>query len=209
MYQPPAFKETREDVMLEAINEHPLATLVSHSDDGIVANHLPMVVEQHDSKLFLNAHLARANNLIDACPDGQEALAIFQGPAHYISASLYPSKKIDGKVVPTYNYVVVHARGILRYKHDLRWKLGHLNALTDNMEAGRAEPWAVSDAPADFLARQLKGIYGLELEVTDLVGKWKVSQNRKDADKHAVADGLETETTASAPAMASLVRPAN
>lgn len=191
MYQPPAFKEIRKDVLLDAIARHPLATLVCNTNDGLTANHLPMMANEDGKQL--HAHLSRGNDLIDQCENGVDALAIFQGPAHYISAGWYPGKNEHGKEVPTFNYVVVHAHGKLRFKHDAKWKLSHLKSLTDKMEYGRETPWSVSDAPAEYLARQLKGLYGLEFEITELVGKWKMSQNRKDVDKLAVVEGLHDD----------------
>jgi len=204
MYQPPAFKETRQDVLLEAIAQNPLATLVCNTEAGITANHLPMIVNLDGSQL--HAHLSRGNDLVEQCADGVEALAIFQGPAHYVSAGWYPGKKEHGKEVPTFNYVVVHAHGKLRFKHDADWKLAHLHALTDKMEYGRAEPWSVSDAPADYLDRQLKGLYGLAFEVTELVGKWKMSQNRKDTDRAAVVNGLQSDGDAAAMQAAAIIQ---
>lgn len=204
MYQPPAFKETRRDVLLEAIAKHPLATLVCNTADGITANHLPMVVD--GDKTQLHAHLSRGNELYQQCEDGVEALAIFQGPAAYISADWYPGKQEHGKEVPTYNYVVVHVRGKLHFRHEASWKLHHLKSLTDMMEYGRATPWSLSDAPADYVARQLKGLYGLELEITEMAGKWKMSQNRKDADKLAVAEKLHQEGDATAVDVAAIIK---
>lgn len=191
MYQPPAFKETRKKVLLDAIAKHPLATLVCNTGEGLVANHLPMVADGDNTQL--HSHLSRGNDLYQQCEEGTEVLAIFQGPTAYISADWYPGKKEHGKEVPTYNYVVVHVRGKLHFKHEASWKLHHLKSLTDMMEYGRETPWSLSDAPADYVARQLKGLYGLELEITEMTGKWKMSQNRKDADKLAVADGLSRE----------------
>lgn len=204
MYQPPAFKETRKDILLDVIRLHPLATLVCNTDAGLTANHLPMVANQEGGQL--HAHLSRGNDLLEQCVEEAEALAIFQGPAHYISAGWYPGKKEHGKEVPTYNYVVVHARGNLRFKHDAKWKLAHLKSLTDKMEEGREDPWSVSDAPADYLARQLKGLYGLEFEITDLVGKWKMSQNRQGDDKVAVIEGLHSDGDQAALATAEIIK---
>jgi len=146
----------------------------------------------------LHAHLSAGNELYKQCEDGGEALVIFQGPAHYISAGWYPGKAEHGKEVPTYNCVVVHARGKLHFKHDAKWKLNHLKSLTGKMEEGQKQPWSLSDAPAEYLARQLKGLYGIELEVTELVGKWKMSQNRKEEDKRSVVDGLHEDGKQSA-----------
>lgn len=206
MYQPPAFKETRQDVLFDMIKAHPLASLVIAAADGIVANHIPMLVEEKGDELVLSAHVSRGNDLREQYQPGSEVLAIFQGAAHYISPSWYPAKQIDGKVVPTYNYVVVHARGTLEFIDDAAWKLSHLNALTDHHEEHRAERWSVSDAPDDFTARQLKGLYGMQLRITSIEGKWKVSQNRAQADQQGVVEGLGAEPNPMAKAMADAVR---
>jgi transcriptional regulator len=123
--------------------------------------------------------------------EGVDALAIFAGPQHYVSAGWYPGKAEDGKVVPTWNYVTVHAYGPLRVVEDAAWLLAHLETLTDEHEAASAIPWKVSDAPAEFIASQMRGIVGFELPIRRLEGKWKVSQNRNDRDRAAVAAELE------------------
>ncbi|MGJ8529102.1 FMN-binding negative transcriptional regulator [Maritalea sp.] len=204
MYQQPAFEETRQEILFDCIAQHPLAALVCLTADGLAANHLPMVADQQNN--LLQAHLSRGNDLNKTLEDGVEALAIFQGPTHYVSASWYPGKKDHGKEVPTYNYMVVHARGRLRFRTEDTWKLEHLNALTNKMEKGRSEPWSVSDAPDDYVARQLKGLYGLELDITELVGKWKVSQNRKPHDKQGVIAGLEEDGDQDAHKMSAFIK---
>jgi len=207
MYNPPAFAETRVPVLHAAMRDIGLATLVTLEADGIVASHVPMLVDPEPAPFgTLLGHVARANPQWRAPSREIEALAIFLGPEAYISPSLYPTKAATGKVVPTWNYVAVHAWGRLETFDDPARLLALVTRLTERHEAGRARPWAVSDAPADFVAGQLKGIVGFALEVTRLEGKWKVSQNRPAADRASVAAGLATTSDADDARMAALVR---
>lgn len=205
MYQPPAFKETRPEVLQQLVRHHPLAMLTCNGEGVPIVNHVPMIWAGDQDAPRLLAHLARANDLIKQVEDGLEALAIFQGPTHYITPNWYPGKKLHGKEVPTYNYMVTHLRGTLHFHEGADWVLDQLNQLTDQMEAGRTTPWSVGDAPDDFTTRQLKGIYGVELRITDMVGKWKVSQNRAAADQQGVVEGLRGEGNDEALHMADLI----
>jgi transcriptional regulator len=135
-----------------------------------------------------------------------EALAVFQGPQAYISPSWYHTKRETGKVVPTYNYIVVHAYGPMRIIEDRAWLLGLVERLTNRYEAGRAEPWKVTDAPADFVEQMLGAIVGIEIPLTRLRGKWKVSQNRPSADRDGVVTGLRGVKDSEAQAMSGLVK---
>lgn len=197
MYQPAFHRETRPDVMGALIKDHPFGLLISTGPDGLLANGLPFHLKDGQ----LQAHIARANPQWQSL-EGQEVLVVFQGPMTYISPALYASKKEHGKVVPTWNYAMVQVRGRARLQTDPAWLARQIATMTDGMEAGRPAPWAVSDAPDDFIAMQMKAIVGIEIDVTAMEGKWKVSQNRNEADKRGVAEGL-AETN---PEMAALVR---
>ncbi|MGA7525562.1 MAG: FMN-binding negative transcriptional regulator [Acidobacteriaceae bacterium] len=191
MYIPRVNRETRVPVMHELIAAHPFGTLVSVGSSGLVASHIPIVLEQDGSELgILRAHIARANPQWSDFNSSIDALAIFSGPHHYISASWYPGAKENGAVVPTWNYAVVHAYGPLRLVEDPERLLDHLVKLADIHEAGSANPWKVSDAPAEFIREQMRGIVGLEIPIRRLEGKWKVSQNRNERDRNAVLEGL-------------------
>ncbi|MEG8040786.1 FMN-binding negative transcriptional regulator [Sphingomonas sp. LR60] len=190
MYRPPAFREDRRDVLRAAIRAHPLATLVTATEQDIVANVLPFSLEVTARGDVLKAHLARANEQVGYLRAGASALVLFQGPQAYVSPSWYAGKRVHGKVVPTWNYVVVQARGRTRVIDDPSWLVDQLAALTTAAENGQPEPWTVADAPADFIQAQLKGIVGVEIAIDRLEGKWKVSQNRSREDRVAVADGL-------------------
>src|SRR5215207_2693128 len=189
MYQPPHFREERVEVLHDLIGSHPLATLVTVENGHPDANHIPMLIDRNRGRLgVLRAHVARANVL--ARGHGGPALAVFQGPESYVTPSWYATKRETGKVVPTWNYVVVHAHGPLTVIDDPVWIREQIEALTRTQEESRAEPWQVADAPPDFVASQVKAIVGIEIEIATLEGKWKVSQNRPAADREGVAAGL-------------------
>ena len=206
MYVPSQFSESRVAVLQQLVREHSLATLVTLGADGLNANHIPMELDPEPAPHgTLRGHVARANPVWrDHLPD-VEALAVFQGPRAYITPSWYRTKLETGKVVPTYNYAVVHARGPLRIVDDPAWLRALVERLTRMHESSRPQPWQVSDAPEEFVASQLHAIVGIEIAVTRLVGKWKVSQNRPAVDRAGVADGLRGSAGADAAAMARLV----
>lgn len=207
MYQPPLFREDRIDVMQTLMREYPFATLVSSPAGHLSADHVPLVVHPELSdKGHIRGHLAVGNPLWRDTQGPIEVLAVFQGPQAYISPEWYPSKQEHGKVVPTWNYVVVHAHGTLRFIRDHDWLMVHLAELTARHERHRPSPWAVSDAPEDYVARQLKGLVGFEIDVTSLTGNWKVSQNKSVEDRAGVALGLQAENTGQATAISELVK---
>jgi transcriptional regulator len=210
MYIPKANEEKRVPVMHELISSQPFGSLVTLGASGLFASHIPIVLEQDGSEFgVLKAHISRANTqwreLTSSIEPRVDALAIFAGHHHYISASWYPGTKEDGKEVPTWNYVVVHAYGPLKAIEDPVWLRAHLERLTDAHEAGSANPWRVSDAPEDFINQQMKGIVGLEMPIRRLEGKWKVSQNRNERDRGAVIEGLGKLNTPESLAMRKLV----
>ena len=207
MYIPKFNEETRLDVMHALIESQPLATLVTMSSSGLIATHLPMVFARTEGPHgTLRGHLSRANTQWRDLNVSLEALAIFAGAHHYISPNWYPEKAEDGKVVPTWNYAVVHAYGPLKIIEDPAWLRSHLNALVTQHESSFSTPWKITDAPADYIASQIKGIVGLELPITRIEGKWKVSQNKSERTLLAVEQGLEDLNTPEALAMRDLVR---
>lgn len=198
MYRPPAFREDRPELLHAAIRAHPLATLVTHGPSGLTANLVPFtLVTAGDGPDLLRAHLARANPQLADLRAGGEALVIFQGPQAYVTPSWYPAKREHGKVVPTWNYILVQAHGRPRVIDDAAWLRAQIDALTAQQEADRAEPWAVADAPPDFVAAQLKGIAGVEIAIDRIEGKWKASQNQPAANRAGVAAGLRALDLAS------------
>jgi transcriptional regulator len=199
LYRPPAFKEDRVDVMHDAIRNNPLGTLVTSGHEGLQGDHIPFLIRPEAGGYgTLLCHLAKANRHLDTLRACNEAMVMFQGPHAYISPSLYASKKVDGKVVPTWNYIAVHAWGEPTVIDDPRWLMEQVTALTDRQEAGREDRWHVSDAPSDFMGAQLKGIVGVQVIVKRMEGKWKVSQNRPAADRATVAAGLVSGNPAEA-----------
>lgn len=203
MYLPSHFEETRVEVLHELIRRHPLGALITSGADGLNANHVPFVVDPHPAPFgTLRAHVARANPVWRDFSREVEPLVIFQGPQAYITPSWYQTKRETGKVVPTYNYIVVHAHGAMRIFEDAEWLRKFVGGLTDRFEASRARPWAMTDAPDEFIAAQLRAIVGIEIPIARLIGKWKTSQNRPAMDQKGVVAGLRESEDAVAQAMA-------
>ena len=199
MYTPPAFREMRAEVLRDAIRSYPLATLVTHGDGGLEASLVPLlIVEDAGERPVLRGHLARNNPQLEVLRRGGEVMALFQGPQAYVSPSWYATKQEHGKVVPTWNYVVVSAWGVARVVEDADWLRAQIGALTEQQEGHRVEPWAVSDAPDAFIAAQLDGISGVEIVVDRLEGKWKASQNQPEANRRGVTEGLRKDDPGSA-----------
>ena len=214
MYEPPHFRETRPEILHGLIRAHPLGLLISNGAEGPVANAIPFLLdapsglnEDLPPNGRLRAHLAKANPQWRLLADNPASpvLIVFQGTDAYVTPSWYETKRETGKVVPTWNYAIVQVRGIVRVIDDQDWLAQQIADLTASQEGARAAPWAVTDAPAPFIQSQIKGIIGLEIDITEIHGKWKVSQNRPVADRVGVALGLESEEH-QAPDMASLVR---
>jgi len=193
MYVPPHFAETDETVMRALIAAHPMGLLISSSATGLLANPVPFLVSVRDGGTLLRAHLARANEQWRQIRDGAEVLVVFQGLDTYVTPSWYAAKAEHGKVVPTWNYAMVQARGPARVHEGSDWLRPKVGELTDTHEAGRPAPWKVDDAPDAFIAAQLRGIVGIEIIVRQLTGKWKVSQNRQEADRRGVHAGLSRD----------------
>jgi len=207
MYLPSHFEETRVDVLHQLVRERPLATLVTLGAAGLNANHLPFELDTEPlPNGTLRCHVARANPVWRDYSLGTEALVIFHGPQVYISPSWYETKTQSGEVVPTYNYAVVHAYGTLRIIQDRAWLRGLVTRLTQRFESASAAPWQVSDAPQDFIEKQLGAIVGIEIAVTRLAGKWKVSQNRPALDRAGVVEALSEIAGADGLAVAQMIK---
>ncbi|HNQ99741.1 MAG TPA: FMN-binding negative transcriptional regulator, partial [Trueperaceae bacterium] len=191
MYVPPHNREERPEVMHQLIRTRPLGLLISVGNNGPVANPIPFVLHAEGASLgTLECHLARANPQWRDLQTATDCLIAFQGPQAYVTPSWYPAKREHGKVVPTWNYVIVQVRGRPTIIEDHVWLRRHLEELVDQNEEPFDEPWRMTDAPEEYLAAQMKGIVGLSIEVTELVGKWKLSQNRSVADQQGTALGL-------------------
>ena len=205
MYNPTAFRVDDPQRLHALMRDHPLATLVTRDAGAPAASHLPLLLVADGERVVLRGHVARANPLWRQAGDGCPALAVFHGPQAYVSPGWYPTKRDDPRVVPTWNYAVVHAHGSLRAIDDPGWLHDLVTALTGIHEASRPEPWAVSDAPDDYVAKMLRAVVGLELVVERLEGKWKMSQNRADVDREGVVAGLHAEGGAGGTAVAAQV----
>jgi len=178
-------------VQHDLIETQPLGLLVSAGSAGLVANHLPFLLYRTEGPLgTLRCHLSKANEQWRELFASDDCLVAFQGPQAYISPNWYPSKRESGKVVPTWNYATVHAWGRPEVKEDPGWLHRHVSDLTDTNEGRLPAPWRVDDAPEPFVASQLKGIVGVQIAITRLEGKWKMSQNRSVPDRAGVAEAL-------------------
>lgn len=205
MYIPPAFREHDIAAMHAVIDDARLANLVTHSADGLIATPLPLLLDRSEgSHGTLYGHVARANPQWQMVLTG-EAMVIFMGADAYVTPSWYATKRETGKVVPTWNYIAVHAYGVPEFFTDNDRLLALVTRLTNRHEAPRAAPWAVSDAPAQYIQSQLRGIVGFRLPITRLEGKRKMSQNRSAEDRAGVIDGLAASENLQDRAVADLV----
>ncbi len=208
MYVPNHFAEARTEVLHDLIRAHPLGALVVLASSGLDANHVPFEIDPQPAPFgTLRGHVARANPAWQDFSAQVDALVLFQGPHAYVSPAWYATKKEHGKVVPTWNYAVVHAHGPLRVIDDRTWLRQFVEKLTNRYEAPRTDPWKVTDAPADFIDSMVSAIVGIEVPIARLTGKWKVSQNRPEKDRAGVAAGLMQQRNDAAVSMAQLVHP--
>ncbi|MDD0842447.1 FMN-binding negative transcriptional regulator [Pseudomonas sp. Gutcm_11s] len=192
MYTPASFRQNDLAELHELIQACPFALLTSAGSEGVQASHLPLLLEPGEGEFgTLYGHFAKANPHWRELQDGAEALAVFSGPDAYISPSWYAAKAEHGKVVPTWNYIAVHARGPVELIEDPERLLQIVSRLSDRHESGRVQPWAVSDAPREYLDAMLRAIVGFALPIRRLDGKWKLGQNRSAADQQGVRDGLD------------------
>jgi transcriptional regulator len=197
MYVPAYFREDRTEVLHAFMRRHPLGALVAVTAEGLTANHIPMRMRSGNAGADrLCGHVARANSLWRLVATDAPVLVIFGGASSYITPSWYATTRETGKVVPTWNYSVVHAYGRIRFVDDAAWLLAFVRELTDEHEATREQPWKVSDAPADYIDQMLQAIVGFEIEVDRLVGKFKASQNQEARNRDGVAAGLRASGVA-------------
>jgi len=210
MYLPTQFTEARVPVLHEAIRQARLGTLVTLVEAGLEASHVPMLIDPEPAPYgTLSGHVSRGNPQWRRPATGVQALAMFLGPNAYISPAWYATKRQTGKVVPTWNYVAIHAYGEVQFFDDAERLLRIVTRLTQTYETGRPEPWAVSDAPPEFIRAQLKGIVGFELPIVRLEGKWKMSQNRSAEDRAGAIEGLRREGGVSEAEVAEIITAVN
>jgi transcriptional regulator len=209
MYIPRQFEQPDVGALHDLVRAHPLATLVTQSAGGLNANHVPLQLVASPAPFgSLRGHVARANPILQDFLAPGEVLALFHGPQCYISPSLYATKAETGKVVPTWNYIVVHAYGTVRVMDDAGWVRAQVEALTNQQEASYSQPWAVSDAPGDFTEKLIGNIVGFEMVITRLSGKWKLSQNQPPKNQASVIAGLNASGQQVASTVATLVQAA-
>jgi len=207
MYVPKQFQEHRTDILLDAVRTIQLACLVTHHAGAYHATHVPMFVRsENEGAWLLEAHVARGNPHWETLAQPVHSIAIFQGPQAYVSPSWYASKQEHGKVVPTWNYIAVHAEGLLEAVGEDDWLASHLDDLTTANEAHRPHPWAVSDAPDAYIAGMRRGIVGLRMRVTRLQGAWKMIQHRSAADRAGVVHGMEASGLPGSGCVAAVMR---
>ena len=203
MYRPKHFAVDELAPQLDLMRAHPLATLVQQTEAGLQANHIPLLAVLEDDALVLRGHVARANLLWQQA--GKEILAVFQAGDAYISPNWYASKAVDHKAVPTWNYAAVHVSGRLAVYEDEAWLRTLLTDLTAVHEASQPQPWAISDAPEAYIAANLRALVGIEIEVSQVVGKWKMSQNHPQTNRETVCQGLRSEVGGQNETMARMI----
>jgi transcriptional regulator len=206
MYCPKHFQEIRPASLIKMIEQFPLATIICNSPSGMVADHIPLMFEAlPNSSGKLVGHIAKSNSLWKI-PSNQEILVVFQGPSTYISPNWYATKQEAGKVVPTWNYAVVHVYCTLEAIHDPAKVMEIITALTDQQEATQPHPWSVTDAPSEFIERLVSNIVGVELKIKSMQGKWKVSQNQPVTNQKSLIHGLLADCSDAQSQMALLVQ---
>ncbi|MFH7525774.1 MULTISPECIES: FMN-binding negative transcriptional regulator [unclassified Aeromonas] len=194
MYLPPHFSATDPKALHQLILAHPLGALITHGEQGLDANHLPFEFDGEEGEHgILRAHVARNNPLWQEVKDGGEVLVIFKAADGYISPNWYPGKQVHHKQVPTWNYSVVHAHGRIQVRDDARFVRRLLANLTRRHEAGEPAPWKMADAPRDYLEAMVQAVVGIEIEVVRLVGKFKLSQNKDEGDRHGAIQALQAK----------------
>jgi transcriptional regulator len=207
MYNPSHFQETRTEVLHGLIRQQPLAMLTTLTAQGLVANHIPLFLRTDGTPHgTLVGHVARANPLWREFDASVAALAVFQGPQQYISPRWYATKQEHGKVVPTWNYVVVQARGPLQVHDDAVWIRQQLQDLTTQQEAPAPKPWGVDDAPRDYTDKMISALVGISIPIADIAGKWKVSQNQPPVNQESLVQALRKSGEPGAQSMAELVQ---
>ncbi len=206
MYCPNHFRQPDTAAIHELIRACPLATLITVTADGLNADHIPLMLESPaNGTAVLRGHVARANPMWKKLNSDFEALAVFHGPEAYISPNWYPTKQEHGKAVPTWNYVTAHVRGPLQLFESPEWLREQVSALTLKQESPFADPWAVTDAPTEYIDQMLRAIVGIELTIRSIEGKWKTSQNQPETNQRGAVQGLRDLGTADAAAMAALI----
>jgi len=206
MHIPSKFKQKNDNQLKNIIKEYSFATLVTYSQSGIDATHLPVILRNIEGKDVIQAHIAKANKLWQSVKSGSKVLLIFNGPNCYISPNYYPTKKDSGKAVPTWNYVAVHVKGNISFIHDEQWLRNMIDNLTNMHESNQEIPWSISDAPDSYIKKMLSAIVGIEISIDSIDGQWKLSQNQPDINKLGVVQALQNSSDTDALKISELVK---
>jgi len=206
MHIPSKFKQKNDSQLKNIIKEYSFATLVTYSQSGIDATHLPVILRDIEGKDVIQAHIAKANKLWQSVKSGSKVLLIFNGPNCYISPNYYPTKKDSGKAVPTWNYVAVHVKGNISFIHDEQWLRNMIDNLTNMHESNQEIPWSISDAPDSYIKKMLSAIVGIEISIDSIDGQWKLSQNQPDINKLGVVQALKNSSDTDALKISELVK---
>ncbi|WP_413699533.1 FMN-binding negative transcriptional regulator [Psychromonas sp. KJ10-10] len=206
MHIPKIFQQDDPLLLQEIMVKYPFASLVTHSGDGVEVNHLPLYFYKSGGNAVLQGHIAKANPLWKMLNEHLDVLVVFNGPNCYISPNFYPTKKDNGKAVPTWNYIAVHVRGEIKARFDEHFKLQMLNNLTFQQEQYQDKPWSIYDAPSEYINRLLPAIVGIEIQIKSMTGQWKVSQNQPEINKQGIISGLSKVQSDNSVEMATLVK---
>lgn len=206
MHIPSIFKQDNPEYLHDIIINYPFASLITYSESGLDANHIPFVLQQSKEKNTLQGHIAKANPVWKNLSNQSEVLVIFNGPNCYISPNHYPTKKENGKAVPTWNYIAVHIKGTLSLIHDPNWNRDMLDKLTSQHESKNENPWSIADAPDNYIQKMLPAIVGLEIEIKSINGQWKLSQNQPEINIQGVIEGLAMEGDNNSTVISELVK---
>ncbi len=206
MHIPRKFKQENIEELIALMKSYSFANVCVQGSGGLEVHHLPMAVSEIGDQLYLNAHIAKANPLWKNVCDGDPCLVVFNGPHSYISPNYYPTKAENGKAVPTWNYVAVHAKGLMQFVHEPEWIFNIIDLLTTEQEKSQLQPWSIADAPREYIDKMLPALVGIKIEVTHLEGQWKLSQNQPQINQVGVVAGLNEQSHDGAQAVANLVQ---
>ena len=191
MHIPKKFRQEDTNKLIALIRDFPFATLIGSNESGAHVMHLPLLIKSEDGQSYsLNGHIAKVNPFWQQIKQGDNVVAVFHGSNCYISPNHYPTKLEHGKAVPTWNYVVVHAEGNIKFRHDKEWLYTHIDELSQQHEQKSEKPWSINDAPEDYIQKMLPAIVGIEISINNIEGKWKLSQNQPEKNQQGVIQGL-------------------
>jgi len=206
VFIPRKFKQDNQQSLLELIQDYPFATLITQSEIGVEATHLPVFIIEKSGKHYLQAHIAKANPLWKSVDEQRDVLLTFNGPNCYISPNAYPTKQATGKAVPTWNYVVVHVTGKISFIHDKEWIYHAIDTLTTLHESKQTNAWSITDAPDEYIQKMLPAIVGIEIEILAITGQWKLSQNQPDQNQQGVINDLSKNDDANMLEIAAMIK---